>query len=145
MNKQRVLTDSGFWIALYEPEKEAERSELVSDIIDMIADADICIPWPTMYEFVNSRLGRRKDRLNQFKKILENPNTFKIDDAPYKNIAIEKLFGFNRGYIGDISLVDEVIKGILTDTSLNINYFVSFDEALANFARSQGINVDLNR
>jgi len=37
------------------------------------------------------------------------------------------------------SLVDEVIKMMLVDKNLKVDYLISFDERLNNFALSQGV------
>jgi predicted nucleic acid-binding protein len=142
VNNQKVVLDSGFWIALYEPEKEPIKSEIASTIAEVIDESIICIPWPTMFEFVNSRLGRR-DTLNQFKRITERPNAFLINDTKYRKAALDGVFNKHLKHYGDISLVNEVIKLMIEDPSLQIDYFVSFDEALCNFAASRGIDISL--
>ena len=111
---------------------EAER------IAEEIEDDNIFIPFPTLYEFVNSRLSRRDSRA-QFEKFLQKSNVFKISDEKYKEKALENFFSKSNYEYSDISLVDEVIKLIIMDKPLKIDYIATFDEGLLNDALSKGI------
>ncbi|TSA37101.1 MAG: hypothetical protein D4R64_06195 [Porphyromonadaceae bacterium] len=133
----KVLVDAGFWIALYDTKKpenilEAER------IASEIEDEEIIIPFPTLYEFVNSRLSRRDAKM-QFEKFLTRPNVIKLSDTKYKTKALEIFFIKSNQEYSDISLVDEVLKLIIADRTIKIDYIATFDNGLLNDALSQGI------
>ena len=51
-----------------------------------------------------------------------------------ENFFIKSKYGFT-----DISLVDEVLKLILEDKQVKIDYIVSFDSGLVNDALAKGI------
>jgi predicted nucleic acid-binding protein len=134
----KVIVDTGFWIALYDPTKQPENYLEAERIANEIEDENIIIPFPTLYEFVNSRLSRRESKL-QFEKLLGRPNITKLSDSKYKSKALENFFLKSNLEYSDISLVDEVIKLIIADNSIRIDYIASFDGQLLNEALSKGI------
>jgi predicted nucleic acid-binding protein len=134
----KVIVDTGFWIALYDPTKQPENYLEAERIANEIEDENIIIPFPTLYEFVNSRLSRRESKL-QFEKLLGRPNITKLSVSKYKSKALENFFLKSNLEYSDISLVDEVIKLIIADNSIRIDYIASFDGQLLNEALSKGI------
>jgi len=134
----KVIVDTGFWIALYDPTKQPENYLEAERIANEIEDENIIILFPTLYEFVNSRLSRRESKL-QFEKLLGRPNITKLSDSKYKSKALENFFLKSNLEYSDISLVDEVIKLIIADNSIRIDYIASFDGQLLNEALSKGI------
>lgn len=141
-NNQIVLLDSCFWIALYLDEEEGGRGQKARDLAEVLYDynAKFCVPWPTMYEFVNSKLGRR-DTLDQFKKVIYSANVERLPDTLYREHAIQNVLDRVNDVYGDISLVDEIIRSIILDPNVNINFLASFDEALCNFALAHRVQL----
>ncbi|MBK7566221.1 MAG: PIN domain-containing protein [Bacteroidetes bacterium] len=133
----KVLVDTGFWIALYDT-KQPENILEAERIANEIEDEEIIIPFPTLYEFVNSRLSRRDAKM-QFEKLLTRPNVIKLSDTKYKAKALENFFIKSNQEYSDISLVDEVLKLIIADGTIKIDYIATFDSGLLNDALSQGI------
>jgi len=136
--KLKVVIDTGFWIALYDPAKDPINSLEAERMAEEIEDEDLIIPFPTLYEFVNSRLSRREAKL-QFEKLLSRPNVTKLSDTKYKEKALENFFLKSKSDYSDISLVDEIIKLIIADKNLKIDYIAAFDQVLLKNAISQGI------
>ena len=131
-----VLIDSCFWIALYDDgDHQAEKAE---EIAELINTENIIIPFPTLYEFVNSRLSRRESKF-QFEIFIKRPNVILLSDEKYKDEALELFFQKNKFSYSDISLVDEVLKLIIEDTDVKIDYIASFDQGLVNSAMARGI------
>jgi hypothetical protein len=139
-NNQHVLCDSGFWISLYYPLKDPRANEEARALAELIDKCIICIPWPTMYEFLNSKLSKTGGML-EFEKAVNNPNTKLISDSTYKQTALTNLFTAKRNTPNEISLVDEVIKLIIDDHNYRFDYFISVDEDLRNYARSRRIGI----
>jgi predicted nucleic acid-binding protein len=136
--KLKIVIDTGFWIALFDPSKDPKNSLEAERIADQIVDEELIIPFPTLYEFVNSRLSRRDAKL-QFERFLSRPNVIKLPDTTYRDQALDRFFSKSKSAYSDISLVDEVLKLILEDKSLRIDYIASFDEGLLNDALAHGI------
>ena len=110
----------------------------VERIAEVIKDENFVIPFPTLYEFVNSRLSRRGSKI-QFENILKSPNVQLLSDDEYKEEALENFFLNSKHSNLDISLVDEILKLIIIDPNVNIDYIVSFDDGLVNAAMALGI------
>ena len=129
------LPDTGFWIALYDNDEEAET------IASLIIDDNILILYPSMYEFLNSKFSRR-GLAHEFQKLLKRPNILKVFDDDYRDDSMDNFF-FNATYYSkDVSLVDEVIKLMIVDTKLKVDFLISYDTSLLNFATSQGIETN---
>lgn len=135
-----VIVDSCFWIALYNPDKHVHLNDDIDFISDFIENENILVPFPTLYEFLNSKFSRKQD-VNNFKQLLNRPNYIKIEDTSYKNKALNDFFEKSISGKTDVSLVDECIKQIIDDKSYRIDYLISFDEALNNYALSKGIKI----
>ncbi|CAN5676267.1 hypothetical protein BH11BAC3_BH11BAC3_30490 [soil metagenome] len=134
----KVVIDTGFWIALFDPAKDPKNSLEAERMAEEMEDEDLIIPFPTLYEFVNSRLSRREAKL-QLERLLSKPNVIKLSDTKYKNKALENFFLKSKSDYSDVSLVDEIIKLIIADKSLKIDYIAAFDQGLLNDALSNGI------
>lgn len=132
------LIDTGFWIALFNPGKEPEKSAEAEVIAELIESHNILIPFPTLYEFLNSKFSRKGIALN-FQKLISRPNYIKICDKDYREKSILDFFNYAIQYKNDVSLVDEVIKGMIDDKNLKIDYVITFDLGLKNYALSRGI------
>ncbi len=133
-----ILVDTCFWIALYNSRGNPKETEEAETIAGLIVDQRIVVPFPTLYEFVSSRLSRREIVL-EFEKQLSKPNIEKLPDTKYRDKALENFFAKSNRNFGDISLVDEIIKLIIHDTNIKIDYIASFDKIVINEALSVGI------
>ena len=136
--KFNIVIDTGFWIALFDPAKDPKNGLKAERIADVIIDENLIIPFPTLYEFVNSRLSRREAKF-QLEMLLSRPNVIKLSDTNYKDEALESFFLKSKSDYSDVSLVDEIIKLIMADKTLKIDYIASFDKGLLNDALSKGI------
>jgi len=133
-----IIVDTCFWIALYNPQKHIDLIEIVESISELIEDEEIIIPFPSLYEFLNSKFSRKSDAIN-FRQLLSRPNYVKLDDNPYKLIALNNFFDLAINGHNDVSFVDEIIKEIILDKKIKVDFLVTFDEGLKNFALSRGV------
>jgi hypothetical protein len=126
MNKI-ILTDSCFWLGLIDSgDQHHGDSVAVAGLID---NYQIVIPWPCLYETVSTHLVRRRSQLILLEKLISKPNIVLFDDSGYKEEALEEILLLNRlsGY--SYSLTDGVIREILKDINIKIDYFVTFNNA----------------
>ena len=128
MGKAKILVDSCFWIAFYTPEEVINHSKALN-LIDCLENNEVIIPWPTLYEFVNTRLSRRKESLTSFQQFLLKPNIYKVSDEEYKQKALQNIFELNISRHSTISLVDEVLRLMILDKSLSIDFLVTFNKS----------------
>ena len=135
-----IIIDTCYWIALFNPDKHAHLSDDIAFIEEYIENENILIPFPSLYEFLNSKFSRKCDA-NNFKQLLSRPNYLKIDDNHYKLNALENFFNKSIYEKNDVSLVDEIIKEIIDTKTYKIDYLISFDEGLNNYALSKGIQI----
>lgn len=131
------LIDTSFWIALYGTYENQQRAQEAEIIADLITNENILIPFPTMYEFLDAKFSGSKYIIN-FLNLIKRPNYQLIEDEEYRIDAMRYYFD-EAIEQQDKSLVDEVIKLMLSDFNLKIDYLLSFDERLNNFALSKGI------
>lgn len=136
-----ILLDACFWISYLDPQDNPKLTMEADRIFKDFENETLVIPFPTLYEFVNSKFSRskNKDGRELFERVLNTKKIEKIADEKYKEIALINFFK-NSGFgISDISLVDEVIKQIIDDPNYKIDYIATFDEALQKFARSRNV------
>ena len=75
----RVLIDSGFFIALFnERDRHHASARELEEWLDFVP---IVLPWPILYETVNTRLARRPENLAKFAAIVRLPATLLLDDS----------------------------------------------------------------
>jgi predicted nucleic acid-binding protein len=126
MNKY-VLTDTCFWIGLVDPKDQFHDKS--KEILTTIEDHYIIVPWPCLYETISTHLTRRRDRLLYFEKIIRNDNIILISDEEYKENGIAEVFR-NVNQIGIThSLVDSIIREMLKNINLRIDYLVTYNES----------------
>ena len=123
INKYTLL-DSCFWIALYE-EKD-KNHETAQEIAEDIFKTNIVIPWPTLYEFMNTRFTKREENIINFQRIIKNPNTFLIEDNDYRKDSLDIFFRLNLSQ-RKLSLVDIIIRAIIEDKKIKIDTLVTFN------------------
>ncbi len=135
-----LIIDTCFWIALYDPENNLDRQDEVEVIIDCVSGYQVLIPFPTLYEFLNSKFSRRGHSI-QLKLELSKPNIIMIDDTAYKERALSKFFEKTQyKKREDVSLVDEIIKEMIDDVYLKTDFLITFDTALRNYALSRNVS-----
>ncbi|NCO54003.1 MAG: hypothetical protein COS14_05115 [Bacteroidetes bacterium CG02_land_8_20_14_3_00_31_25] len=118
-----ILIDSGFWYALYN--ERDEHYNKANELIEYLTLGNIIIPYPCLYETINTRFA--KNNLSDFKLIIEKHSTILIEDNSYKSEALDLTFNSSIQLFKPYSLVDMVIRLMLEDETLNINYLISFN------------------
>ena len=119
---KNIIADSGFWFALfnardqYHTEAKALESELEFHTL--------LVPWPTLYEAINTRFTRKSHQVHQLKKFLELPSTRLIDDLSYRDELLKLIFSVEKN---TCSLVDHVIRAMLSDPSISVDAFIGFN------------------
>jgi len=120
-----ILTDTGFWLGLVDTTDQYHDSWLA--IAELIENNDIIFPWPCLYETISTHLTRRRDRLILFEEFISKPNMIFLDDNIYKSEALRQVFLINRISGRAFSLTDAVIREILKDINIKINYLITYN------------------
>lgn len=121
----RLLVDSGFFFALFNP-RDQHHSE-ACEKQEWLEIASVVVPWPILYETVNTRFTRSPDRIARFESIVhDRRRTEFVDDSPYREDALDQVLV--RGKHGHpISLVDAVLNSILADDNIRIDAMLTFN------------------
>ena len=77
-----ILVDTGFLFALYEPRDEHHSKAVEkSEWLDLLP---VTLPWPVLYETVNTRFSRRPATMARFDALVQRPGTELLDNAAYR-------------------------------------------------------------
>ena len=122
-----VLTDSCFWLGLVDPTDQHHQNALDwADVLDG-EGAILLLPWPCLYESVSTRLVRNRGRTLQLEQILKRPTIRLLDDLTYRDAALETVFETSRRLGHSYALADSVIREMLKDIDLRIDYLLTFN------------------
>jgi len=120
-----VLTDACFWLGLVDPKDQYH--EMSNTVAELIEGYQIIFPWPCLYETISTHLSRRRDRLLYLEEFIKKPDIILFDDGNYKDNALEEVFKLNKTSGHTYSLTDSVIREILRDIDVRVNYLVTFN------------------
>lgn len=125
---KNVLIDSCFWFALLGTRHDEYKpaAELIFERLERL-ECIIIVPFPSLYETVNTKLLKDKHKhaadwfLNQLNT---NPRYIKVIDDHYREAAfIATTANRKRG----ISLVDNILRVMLSDATLKIDTLITFN------------------
>ncbi len=122
---ENILIDTGFWFGLYD--RRDTYYEQANKLVKYISHRKILIPYPSLYETINTRFAKNKDGLTQFENLINKPSTFLIDDNNYKEEALKLTLEYSIRQNKPYSLVDMIIRLMLSDDKLKIDYLISFN------------------
>lgn len=114
---KKVLVDSGFWIALFD-ERDKHHDNAVEFWECFSKELKFIIPHPTLYEFLNTRMRRKKYAYERIKNLYSGAYAMEfVSDEKYKMDALELTLDERR----DISLVDMTIRLMLGDEHIYVD------------------------
>ena len=120
-----AIIDTCFILALYDARDSYHKQAI--EKADILESLNIIIPWPCLYETLNTRLVKNKKSLSMVEKFLKKPQIIFISDNEYKMHAYSKTFEYALIKERKISLTDMVIRYMLEDTNLRINALFTFN------------------
>ena len=119
-----LLVDTGYFIALHDERDEhnatAKRHESLLELHPVV------LPWPVLYETINTRFAKRPDVLRQIDVIVAKENTLLLDDSPYRQNAYRQVLQISPKR--PLSLVDAVLRAIIEDVNVRISTLLTFNE-----------------
>lgn len=122
---QRVLVDSGFFFALVETRDQHHVEALdKQEWLDLFSAV---LPWPILYETINTRLVRDPDKVAQFERLANAPETEFIDDSRYRDAAYEDVIARAKARRSPLSLVDAIMHSIITDPDIKVDAILTFN------------------
>ncbi len=120
----KIIVDTCFWYALYNP-RELERHAQARQKAHYLETSTILIPWPSLYESVNSRFVKNTPAIKQFEMLLAAQHFERISDEPYRELALRAVF--RTVETRSMALVDMVIRLILEDINVRKHAFLTFN------------------
>lgn len=123
---KNLLVDTGFWYALYDNrDSHHGDAQSLADLLDL---HNLVIPWPSLYETLNTRFVRRRVWLDSFAAYVTRSNTVRLADELYRQHALGSVLK-NPTVGRSLSLVDEVIRLALQDPNTKIDAIVTFNQS----------------
>ena len=108
-----VLIDTGFWFAKY---KEADQHHKQAEKVLLNPKVHyLLLPFPSFYEVFNTKFCKNKNNMESLNVYLDREKAFEITWIEGKAHKFPK------------SLVDNVIRGILEDTSIRVDALLTFN------------------
>ena len=121
-----LLVDTSFFFALFNERDQHHTS--ARGLKGWLDDLPIILPWPVLYETVNTRFSRQRGNLAQFRAIAELPSTVLLDDSPYRLESYGTVMMTTRTG-SPISLVDTVLRAVLEDVNVPVGAMLTFNHA----------------
>lgn len=120
-----VLIDTGFWFAYYEG-TDAHHPEAIK-VMELLNNHRILIPFPSLYETIDTRFCRRKEWVNHFNKLITSSRCALINDEQYKESSLTASIESAILKNWPLSLVDMVIRQMLADVNLKTDAIITFN------------------
>lgn len=139
-SNHRLLVDSGFFFALFNPrDQRHEDARDKQEWLDILA---VVMPWPTLYETVNTRFVRQRETMARFESIMRAPGAEFLDDNPYRLAAYNYTIEQAKTRHHALSLVDSVLYAILDDVNVRIDAMLTFNSRdFADVCRIQNVEL----
>ena len=117
-----IIIDTGFWFALFDDRDRYHEDALL--YFEYIVPHTLVIPWPTLYETLNTRFSRRQSWVEELHRVIRSHSVCFIPDDDYRETSFNRFFRDGQRF----SLVDLIIRNILEDDSVNIDAILTFNE-----------------
>lgn len=123
---KRLIFDSCYWFALYnEKDQYHHLANLMADNFNS-SSIKILIPFPSMYETLNTAFVDNKTQLQRLSELLANHEKVEfVFDDEYKDSAYRNTISQEKS--SKVSLVDSIILEMLEDKNLAIDGVVTFN------------------
>ena len=122
-----VLVDTGVWYALCDFRDTVAPRDRIEEIYDRIRLHDVLIPWPIAYETLRTRLVRNRLAMARFEQELKSPRVVLLDDAPYREEAIELSFESSLRRGRPLSMVDCLLRLLIDDVRVRMKFLATFN------------------
>lgn len=122
---KNVLADTGFWFALYNS-GDAHHEEAQA-LADYLGQCHVVIPWPCLYETLNTKFVKNSRWLDKFFKYACRSATVLLPDEKYRDEALSRVAN-NPTPWQPLSLVDVVLMLVMEDPNIKIDAVAAFDK-----------------
>jgi len=122
-SRKNILIDTCFWFALFDRhDSYHQRALALESIMD---SAVILLPWPCLYETVNTKFVKNINAIKGFESLLRQRNVTFVADEPYRVAALDAVLKTAESRA--MALADMVIRFIIDDENLRTDALMSFN------------------
>lgn len=118
----QLLVDTGFFTALLHERDPYHASAVANQ--DWLEALPVVLPWPILYETINTRLARRPHLMARLDALVSSDQTTLLDDATYRSNCYSMVIQ-SRGQAP--SLVDAVLQCVIEDANVRIGAMLTFN------------------
>jgi len=122
---KKIIADTGFWIGYFE-QRDQYHDEAVIISEDIFPHTIIC-PFPSLYEYLNTRFAKNNKYILEYEKLVNKLNMEYIYDNDYRENIIYDFISYNKKS-GQLSLVDIIINKMIEDVNIKIDSMVTFNK-----------------
>jgi predicted nucleic acid-binding protein len=120
-----AIVDTGVWFAIFDSQDERyKEGQKKAELLEVL---QVVIPWPTLYETLRTKLVKNAKALRQFETFLKSTTVIYLDDQPYRDEAFQLSFESSLREKRPLSMVDCLIRLLLDDVNVNIQYLATFN------------------
>jgi len=92
---KNLLLDSGFWYALDDVRDPFhEQANAFAKHLDFYT---LVLPWPSLYETLNTRFVRHPEWLRPFEQYVQRSSSVRLPDESYRDMALDNVLRIVRG------------------------------------------------
>lgn len=121
-----ILIDSCYWFGLFDIKDQYKNYS--NEVKDIIKGHKLIIPYPSLYEVLNSKFIKNKIALNTIESLIKSGEIILLEDEGYRQNALENTYSIHRTQLPQISFVDSIIREILSDPKIRIDVLVTYNE-----------------
>jgi hypothetical protein len=85
------------------------------------------IPWPITYETLCTKFVKNRLALKGFERLLKSPKVNILDDAPYREAALELSFNSSLRAGRPLSLTDCHLRVVIDSLDTRIRYLATYN------------------
>ena len=119
-----LLVDTGFFFALRDSRDQHHASANARK--DLLDGSRIVLPWPVLYETLNTRFVGLPGAIDWFNRLVLSPATELLDDSQYRDDCYRTVSA-NARQKRRLSLVDTVLRSIIGDGNVRIAGLLTFN------------------
>ena len=124
-----ALVDTGVWYALFDPRDRADDRENVEALAELLEAMTVVVPWPVTYETIRTRFARNVGAMAAFERQLRSPRTVFLEDAAYREDALNHCFDSSLRMRRPLSLLDSLLRVIISDPNTRVDYLATYNDA----------------
>lgn len=122
-----VLVDTCVWYTIFDARERPGERDAVFALADQIQTMTAVVPWPIAYETLCTRFVKNRLALEGFERLLKSPRVTILDDAPYRQAALEHSLNSSLRAGRPLSLTDCLLRVVIDDPDIRIRYLATYN------------------